>query len=194
VSTTTSTTSTTKSYSIGNAISYIGVSMLLQFQNNLLGAISGQERVAGQGEEPNGIPVQSAASAPGDLLARFALHSKDLEATGQFYTSILGMTIKAQDDNMLCLRYDNDTSSTSNGVPTTLVFDAWNDDHETLDLGDCFDHIVVVTSAPVEDIYSWLQKERQPGPPKIFMKPTDMFGKTVMGLLDPNGYKVIIAS
>ena len=65
-----------KEYSIGNCISYIGVSMLLQFQNNLLDVIKG-EKPKSQGNEPNGITVNSAASAPGDLLARIAFQSND---------------------------------------------------------------------------------------------------------------------
>lgn len=182
--------SSSKEYSIGNSISYIGVSMLLQFQNNLLGVISGQQSVAPQGDEPNGIPVQSAASAPGDFLARLAFHSKDLESTLEFYTSVLGMTVKAHDDTMLCLRYDNDCFK--RGVPTTLVFDKLGTD-EPLELGDCFDHVVVATRTPVDKLYDQFQNNPLCDK-RIFMKPTDMFGKQVMGLIDPNGYKVIIAS
>lgn len=185
--------SNTKKYSIGNAISYVGVSMLLQFQNNLLGLVSGESKIEPPGTEPNGIPVQSAASAPGDFLARLALHSNNLKATHEFYTSTLGMEAKAQDDNMLCLRYDNDCFQ-GGGVPTTLVFDALPSGEE-VEVGDCFDHVVVATSVPVDDLYQRFQKENQGSPaPTIFMKPTNMFGKQVMGLIDPNGYKVIIAS
>jgi catechol 2,3-dioxygenase-like lactoylglutathione lyase family enzyme len=173
-----------ESYSIGNAISYIGVSMLLQFQNNLLGAIQGESPQA-QGEEPNGIPVQSSASAPGDLLARIAFKSNNLQSTHQFYTDILGMDAKAQDDDMVCLRYDN--ACFKGGVPTTLVFEK---EIGEIHVGDCFDHFVIATKTSIEDLYSWLQQHDT----KIFMKPTDMFGKKVMGLIDPNGYKVIIAS
>ena len=175
------------SYSIGNALSYIGVSMLLQFQNNLLGAITG-ESPQEQGKEPNGIPVQSSASAPGDLLARIAFRSRDLSSTHDFYTTILGMDAKAQDDEMVCLRYDN--SCFQGGVPTTLVFEK---EQGEIEVGDCFDHLVIATKASIEDLYSRLQEEEQQGT-KIFMKPTEMFGKKVLGLIDPNGYKVIIAS
>ena len=173
------------SYSIGNALSYIGVSMLLQFQNNLLGAITG-ESPKEQGNEPNGIPVQSSASAPGDLLARIAFRSRDLSLTHDFYTTILGMNAKAQDDEMVCLRYDN--ACFKGGVPTTLVFEK---EEGEIDVGDCFDHLVIATKASIEDLYSRLQGQQGT---KIFMKPTEMFGKKVLGLIDPNGYKVIIAS
>lgn len=174
-----------ESYSIGNAISYIGVSMLLQFQNNLLGAIQGESPQT-QGEEPNSIPVQSSASAPGDLLARIALKSRDLVATHQFYTTALGMDAKAQDNDMVCLRYDN--ACFTSGVPTTLVFEKEEGD---IEMGDCFDHFVIATKTSIEDLYALLQKQQDT---KIFMKPTEMFGKKVMGLIDPNGYKVILAS
>jgi catechol 2,3-dioxygenase-like lactoylglutathione lyase family enzyme len=177
-----------KSYSIGNSISYIGVSMLLQFQSNLLGAITGLETPESQGDEPNGISVQSAASAPGDFLARLALKSNSLEATYKFYTTVLGMKVKAEDETMLCLRYDNDCFS--GGVPTTLVFDA---EKGEIEVGDCFDHFAIATSVAINDIYSrCLEDEHCKN--KIFMKPTNMFGKEVMGVMDPNGYKVIIAS
>jgi catechol 2,3-dioxygenase-like lactoylglutathione lyase family enzyme len=174
-----------ENYSIGNVISHIGVSMLLQFQNNLLGLITGDEQIKPQGEEPNGIPVQSAASAPGDFLSRFALNSNDLASTLDFYTSVLGMEAKAQDDNMLCLRYDN--ACFAAGVPTTLVFENAPTENNNLDMGNCFDHLVIATKTDIHDIYEQSQDR------KVFMKPTEMFGKTVMGLIDPNGYKVIIA-
>lgn len=178
-----------ESYSVGNAISYIGVSMLLQFQNNLLGAIIGNETPQSQGDEPNGIPVQSAASAPGDFFARLALKSNDLAATQQFYTSVLGMEVKAQDETMLCLRYNN--KCFTGGVPITLVFDAV-EKGDVIQVGDCFDHFVIATSTSVEDLFQ--QQFSTQDQCKIFMKPTDMFGKKVMGLMDPNGYKVILAS
>jgi catechol 2,3-dioxygenase-like lactoylglutathione lyase family enzyme len=172
-----------KNYSIGNVLSYVGVSMLLQFQNNLLGALRGDEKPKSQGDEPNGIPVNSAASAPGDFFARLALKSNDFVATNEFYTSVLGMDSRGQDEKMLCLRYDNDCFS--GGIPTTLVFDATT---EELDVGDCFDHLVVATKADINELHSQMKAER------IFMKPTEMFGKQVMGLFDPNGYKVVICS
>jgi catechol 2,3-dioxygenase-like lactoylglutathione lyase family enzyme len=185
-----------ENYSVGNVISYIGVSMLLQFQNNLLGAITGEEQPRSQGEEPNGIPVTSAASAPGDFLARLCLKSNDLAATCEFYTSVLGMEAKAQDDQMICLRYDNDCFSA--GIPTTLCFEAATTSTsstttttEELDMGDCLDHVAVATQTSIEEIY---QRSKSHSGCKIFMKPTEMFGKEVMGLVDPNGYKIVIAS
>jgi len=174
----------TENYQLGNALSYIGVSMLLQFQNNLVGAIEGIKPKS-EGKEPNGITVRSSASAPGDFLARFALRTNDLDKTEEFYTSVLGMENKARDEKMLCLRYDNDCFT--GGVPTTLVFDRFEDD---LEIGDCFDHIVIATKTNVNDVFDLLTEQEC----KIFMKPTKMFGKDVMGLIDPNGYKVILAS
>ena len=187
-----SSSSKESSYSIGNAISYIGVSMLMQFQNNLLGVITGQETPDAQGDEPNGIRVQSVASAPGDFLARLALQTTNLTATQQFYTNILGMEAKAQDETMLCLRYDN--ACFTGGVPTTLVFDVISPPPPPdgkIQVGDCFDHFVIATKASIEDLHAQFSTNDQC---RIFMKPTNMFGKQVMGLVDPNGYKVILAS
>jgi catechol 2,3-dioxygenase-like lactoylglutathione lyase family enzyme len=174
-------------YSIGNVISYIGVSMLLQFQSNLLGIITGEEKPKKQCDDPNGIPVKSSASAPGDFLSRLTLKSSNLESTYDFYTTLLGMDCKAQDDNMICLRYDNDCFQS--GVPTTLVFESVPT-NTTLDPGQCFDHLAVATTASIQRVYDKLHQQTDY---KIFMKPTEMFGKQVMGLIDPNGYKVVLA-
>jgi catechol 2,3-dioxygenase-like lactoylglutathione lyase family enzyme len=168
-------------YELGNVVEHIGVSMLLQFQNNLLGAASG-EKPQEQGEEPNGILVKSAASAPGDYFSRISFKSKDLASTQEFYSSLLGMEVPAADEQMLCMRY----KSQPYGVPTTLVFEATKDE---LIMGNCFDHLVIETSVNIDAQYERLQCEG-----RIFMKPTEMFGKKVMGIKDPNGYKVIIAS
>ena len=202
-------------YSIGNCVSYIGMSMLLTYQmtqpDGLLNVIRsaktpppGVELPPPQpDQEINGIPIQSVASAPGDYFARLALSTKQLEATADFYTTVLGMNIKAQDDTTLCLRYepeirngdDNDNNNDPlvqfNGIPTTLVFDLLED--AALDMGDCFDHLAILTYAPIDPLYERIQESKNL-PTNIFMKPTDMFGKRVMGLMDPNGYKIVLAS
>ena len=186
-------------FQLGNVISYIGVSMLLQYKDNLLlkKAVTGEEKpIMDQGMEPNGIPVRSSASAPGDYLSRLALTSRNLTATQNFYTSMLGMSIKAKDQTMVCLRFDDHPIQEGTeqgqggrigGVPITLVFEATE---EELKLGDCFDHIVVATSADIMEQYERIKRCNG----TIFMKPTEMFGKQVMGVMDPNGYKVILAS
>ncbi|KAL3934157.1 MAG: hypothetical protein SGARI_003513 [Bacillariaceae sp.] len=156
--------------------------MLLQFENNLLGVITGDEAPKQQAEEPNGIAVKSSASAPGDYFARFALKTNNLEATHAFYTGVLGMECKAEDDTMVCLRYENDVFQA--GVSTTLLFDATGEEIET---GDCFDHIAITTDADISALFDSMQDQ------KVFMKPTEMFGKQVLGLLDPSGYKVVLA-
>jgi catechol 2,3-dioxygenase-like lactoylglutathione lyase family enzyme len=225
-------------YRLGNEIRYIGISKLLLFQNNLLGVITGDATKkekggmggsdsGGDGEvkEPNGIDVQFSASAPGDFFARFCLRSNDLPATSTFYSTVLGMDIKAQDDQMLCLRYDNiNFPSSTYGVATTLVFDA-SDKTTPIEKGDCLDHIAITTSSSVDELYNRItisamttqssQQSRQVDETttttsgdsnnvtaddkdsnndvKIFMKPTEMFGRRVMGLIDPNGYKVVVA-
>jgi catechol 2,3-dioxygenase-like lactoylglutathione lyase family enzyme len=192
-----------ETYSVGNIISYIGISKLLQFQNNLLGAIIANDgkqvqkkEIEQEQEEPNGIPIKSVASAPGDYIAQFTLKSKNLTSTSDFYTAILGMDNKAQDDKLLCLRYNNnDKSSSSLGVPTTLVFENFVDDDNddvVLEKGDCFDHIAIQTTSSniVDNLYKDVVSQQNNN---VFMKPTTMFGMKVIGLLDPNGYKVVIA-
>lgn len=172
-----------ETFQLGNAIQHIGVSMLSQFKNNLLGAITGTTPLP-QGDEPNGIRVISAASAPGDLFSRISLRSNDLTATTEFYSSLLGMTAAAADEQMVCLRF---LKSQPYGVSTTLVFEASND---AVVRGNCFDHLVIATTADIDEQYDRLNRKGT----TITIKPTIMFGKKVMGLRDPNGYKVIIAS
>lgn len=180
------TTNTKKDFSIGNVISYIGLSMLLAIKKNknpLEMMMRKEESNDDKNMEPNGIQVQSSASAPGDYLARLALMSNNnLDETQAFYTSILGMDTKARDESMLCLRYDNERFS---GVQTTLIFINTSDE---LNMGDCLDHFVIDTKMNIEEFYTSLDGE------KVFMKPTKMFGRDVMGLLDPNGYKIILAT
>jgi catechol 2,3-dioxygenase-like lactoylglutathione lyase family enzyme len=210
-----------KQFELGTSISYIGLSLLLQFQNNLLGVITGSDKPPKAPKpEPNGIPVQYCASAPGDYLCRLALKSNNLPATLEFYTTVLGMDAKAQDETMICLRYDNNndtpsegssssssSSGSSSGVPTTLLFDATptmttttttttaaNEDDTTSNKiikGNCLDHIAIGTSASIEEQY---ERIKSLGTCSIFMNPTEMFGQTVMGVIDPNGYKVVLAS
>jgi catechol 2,3-dioxygenase-like lactoylglutathione lyase family enzyme len=193
-----------ETYSVGNIISYIGISKLLQFQNNLLGAIIAndgkqvqkKEKQQEQEEEPNGIPIKLVASAPGDYIAQFTLKSKNLTSTSDFYTTILGMENKAQDEQLLCLRYNNNDKSSSSpslGVPTTLVFENVVDDDVVLEKGDCFDHIAIQTTSSnaIDNLYEEVDTNNCSY--NLFMKPTTMFGMKVIGLLDPNGYKVVIA-
>eukprot|EP00547_Thalassionema_nitzschioides_P012075 CAMPEP_0194264524 /NCGR_PEP_ID=MMETSP0158-20130606/47628_1 /TAXON_ID=33649 /ORGANISM="Thalassionema nitzschioides, Strain L26-B" /LENGTH=278 /DNA_ID=CAMNT_0039004765 /DNA_START=62 /DNA_END=898 /DNA_ORIENTATION=- len=174
-----------ESFKLGNSLSYIGVSMLLQFQDNLLGALTG-EKPEGQGDEPNGILVRSSASAPGDYFCRFCLKSRNLVETNDFYTSVLGMDAKAVDADMLCLRYD--ATAGMKGVPTTIVFERSDDE---LDRGKCFDHLVITTSLDINEQYKRIKETHESA---IYMIPTEMFGKTVMGIRDPNQYKIILAS
>jgi catechol 2,3-dioxygenase-like lactoylglutathione lyase family enzyme len=173
---------TTTDFQLGTCLSYIGVSMLLQFQNNLRGAASG-ETPAPQRDEPNGIPVKSSASAPGDYFCRLALKSNNLEATHDFYTNLFYMRVMAVDADMLCLRY----SAKHGGVSTTLIFEKTT---EEIVPGTCFDHVAIRTSRSVQEEY---QKLHAAGA-AIYMKPTEMFGSTVLGVRDPNGYKVVLAS
>jgi len=184
------------SFQLGNCLSYIGVSMLLQFQNNLLGALLGDEKPADQGDEPNGIIVKSAASAPGDYFCRICFKSKNLAQTNAFYTKILGMDDRAIDADMLCLRYDSPPPKNGEGgggVPTTLVFERTDNE---LDQGTCFDHLVIATSLDIDEQYERIKKmiNNENDGAEIFLPPTDMFGKRVMGMKDPNDYKIFLAS
>ncbi|CAB9497264.1 expressed unknown protein [Seminavis robusta] len=195
-----------KSFQLGNAVSYLGVSKLVQYASpqDLIAVIAGNDKDEAQliddADEPNGIPVQSCASAPGDYLARLCLHTADMQATTDFYTDILGMTVAAADDDgkMLCLRYKGGEDSSDNnkqfyGVPTTLVFEPASE----LDKGNCLDHFVIATKADMDDLYQQLQQimmeKDTENAGKLFMKPTEMFGKVVLGVMDPNGHKVILA-
>jgi catechol 2,3-dioxygenase-like lactoylglutathione lyase family enzyme len=194
------------SYQLGNAVSYIGVSKLVQYTSpkDLIDVFAGdkndKKKQTDTSAEPNGIPVQSCAAAPGDFFARLCLHTTDMEATADFYTNILGMTVPAVDENekMLCLRYKTDMAKSSfYGVPTTLVFEPLQQQH-LFDKGNCFDHFVIATQASMEKVHTQLGEllnKRQDLQKKcpIFMKPTEMFGQTVIGVIDPNGYKVIVA-
>jgi hypothetical protein len=100
------------------------------------------------------------------------------------------MEANAQDENMICLRYDNGCFPA--GVPTTFIFDHHAaTTREDLDMGDCFDHLAISTKSNVDEIY---ERTTQTPDCTIFMKPTEMFGQKVMGLIDPNGYKIVSTS
>ena len=215
-----------------HGLSYLGLSMLLKFQNKnpLLEMMKGNNDSGSDGtssndnkEENSGtssdLPVKYVASAPGDGFAQLALRSNNLlSETCDFYTTVLGMDQKAQDQRLLCLRYDQDSSSSietgnskknanPSGVATTLVFENSRGGGENADdskgprprkTADSFDHLAIRTTCSVEDLYQNILKGNvnnsdDTKPVAVFMKPTPMFGSTVLGLIDPNGYKVVIA-
>lgn len=192
------TTKKEQNYTVGNVISHIGISRLLRFQADrehlrelLMGGEEGASKdESGTGEsqeEPNGIPTQMTAAAPGDFFARFSLRSRDLDATRHFYTAVVGMKLCLGDENVAILRYDNECFPS--GVPTTLVFER-AEESEALVPGDCFDHLAIRTKHNIRDIYEHVSALEC----DIFMKPTRMFGSEVMGVMDPNGFKVVIAA
>ena len=191
---------------IGNVLNYVGVSLLLQFQqgdkNGLQGFLSATSSTTtttssssskGDDGEPHGIPVKSCASSPGDYLCRICLKSNNLQATRAFYQNILGMHVAAADESQLCLRYKTD-ADTSFGVPTTLVFEGSN---EKLNHGTCWDHLAIRTTVNVMELFDRLKQQKQQQDEQdatiIYMHPTPMFGMMVMGLRDPSGYKVVLA-
>lgn len=181
--------SPTQKFELGNIMNYIGVSKLMQFQTGNLRELL--ESSCGETEddpvEPHGIPVQSCAASPGDFLCRLCLQSNNLEATQAFYVDTLGMQVAAGDQSQLCLRYQPPDSDTAYGVPTTLVFDGTN---KILQHGTCWDHLAIQTTTSIQALH---QRLLQDDDAFVYMNPTEMFGLTVMGLRDPNGYKVVLA-
>lgn len=168
---------------------------------------------ANSGDEQSLFPIKYVASAPGDGFAQLALFSDNkLVETCDFYTNVLGMDQKAQDRNMLCLRYDN---TNANGVTTTLIFE--NRQTEAKAETRCsVDHLVIRTTTGIEGLYrnileenerkeeqkqqkieieieSESESEIEDEPPvAVYMKPAAMFGVHVLGLIDPNGYKIVV--
>lgn len=178
----------TDNYKLGNIINYLGISLLLQFQGNLEGLISGQTKAKAQDPEPHGIPVKSCASSPGDFICRLCLKSNNLQKTREFYEDVLGMEVAAADDSQLCVRYTSSRLVPSEyGVPTALVFEGTN---EKLDHGTCLDHLAIRTNVSINELF---QKLKSIDGITVFMNPNEMFGSTVMGVMDPNGYKIVLA-
>lgn len=179
----------TENCQIENVLNYIGVCLLLQFQGNLKGLIMGEDKAKQEGQEPNGVPVKSCASSPGDYLSRICLKSNNLLKTQAFYKDLLGMKVAAADELQLCLRYSSDSGGNYNnyGVPTTPVFEGTN---EKLDHGTCSDNLAIRTTTSIHQLYEQWQNCDDA---VIYLKPTEMFGSVVMGLRDHNGYKVVLA-
>jgi hypothetical protein len=56
-------------------------------------------------------------------------------------------------------------------------------------MGNSFDHLVIGTAS----VYAAAEAIQEKGfPDCIFLSPTPMFGTTVMGITDPNGYKLYL--
>lgn len=178
---------------LGNAIHYIGLSMLLGMKN-LMTAAAG-ETSSNVECDPNGIEVRSVASAPGDFLARVCLRadtSKEdvFSKTTDFY-ELLGMELMAADEHDICLRYTNTNDSIQRqGVATTLVFSKFSD-NETLKMGNCLDHFAIST-VDIQGAAAVLRESLEAPDETIFLEPTPMFDTQVMGLNDPSGYKVYL--
>ena len=144
--------------------------------------------------DPNGLEVRSVASGPGDYFCRVCLRSSGgdtsgvdaLRRTEEFYTQALGMKTLAEDDDMVCLRCPKGGDY---GASITLVFERGNSD-VPLEHGNCFDHMVISTK-DVDEAAAVLRTKLPDD--AIFMEPQDMFGSRIMGLKDPNGYKVYLA-
>ena len=188
-----------------HGLSYLGLSMLLKFQNKnrllelMMGKSNEESKDSPEEKDDNNehdfFPVKYVASAPGDGIAQLALLSDDkLVETCDFYTNVLGMDQKAQDAKLLCLRYDGNAPT---GVATTLVFEnkPSSESNESDESGGCFDHLAINTTSSVDGLYQSIleeNKSEETNPVKIYMKPTQMFGSTILGLIDPNGYRVVV--
>ena len=202
-----------------HGLSYLGLSMLLQFRdrNPLLELMTGKssgddksdddassakENKSESKSESEDFPVKYVASAPGDGFAQLALLSDNkLVETCDFYTTVLGMDQKAQDQKLLCLRYDCEDPSKKMGVATTLVFENrvgsdYSTEASSKMQSGCFDHLAISTTSSIANLYQTILEEnestRKENPVKVYMKPTPMFGSHVLGLIDPNGYKVVL--
>jgi len=164
-----------------------------------------------QQSESSVLPIKYVASAPGDGFAQVALACNDkLVETCDFYTSLLGMDQKAQDGRLLCLRYDDNnsteddkenSSAKTNGVATTLVFENCpsESDGETND--NCLDHLAIETTSSIQGLYQSILDKNEASKNvddnndsiiSVYLEPTPMFGSTVLGLIDPNGYQVVV--
>ena len=202
-----------------HGLSYLGLSMLLQFRDRnpllelMMGKSSGDDNddddassakknKSESKSESEDFPVKYVASAPGDGFAQLALLSDNkLVETCDFYTTVLGMDQKAQDQKLLCLRYDCEDPSKKTGVATTLVFenrvgsDDSTEESSKIQSG-CFDHLAISTTSSIANLYQTIlddnESTRKENPVKVYMKPTPMFGSHVLGLIDPNGYKVVL--
>ena len=161
---------------------------------------------------PGGLfRVRSVASAPGDPFARFVLRTASKERlveTAAFYCDVLRMSeVGMPSDEEKCFRYKPVPGGALVGVPTTLVFQvadgAAMDGSSSSDGGDdeakgdgmeeaaaveCFDHLAICCSDIGAAFDHIREKDRAP----VFLEPCEMFGTTIMGLEDPNGYKVYL--
>jgi len=174
-------------FQLGNAIPYFGLSMLMGM--NLMMAAAGEKSDSTSEQDPNGIQVRPVASAPGDSFARFCLKTNGdvFGETTDFY-ELLGMELVAADEEVICLRYTSNAAVNRTGVATTLVFCKTS---EELVRGNCFDHMAIST-ANVDAAAAELRESLENPNEVIFLEPSPMFGTKIMGLNDPNGYKVYL--
>ena len=177
---------------VGNAVNYFGLSMLLGMDLKM--AAAGEKPSTTNNVDPNGLEIRSVAAAPGDFFSRICLRTSKsgekndiLSATTDFY-SRLGMEQVAGDDSLVCLRYTDKDSVPRPGVATTLVFESNPDE---LDRGNCLDHLAISTEN-VDAAAALVEATMTDPDQTIFMEPKPMFGTKIMGLYDPNGYKVYL--
>jgi len=186
------TTKINDDFVLGNAISYFGISMLRDMKNLVMAAAGEKSAGWSVANDPNGIEIRPVASAPGDVFARICFNvngsQKDVFAQTTSFYEQLGMELVAADDQVICLRYTNNKKNDS-GVATTLVFS--KSLNELLEMGNCYDHLAISTPN-VQAAATALRDALDDPDDVIFMDPCPMFGTQIMGLTDPNGYKVFL--
>ena len=151
-------------------------------------------------EDPDDLfRVRSVASAPGDPFARFVLRSKSKAAllkTVDFYCDVLQMSqVGMASEEEKCFRYKPRPGGALVGVPTTLVFqvvaeDGDDDEAAAADAAavECFDHLAICCS----DIGAAFDHISGGELAPVILEPCAMFGTKIMGLEDPNGYKIYL--
>lgn len=183
-------TKASTNFELGNAIQYLGMSMLRN-NANLFMAAAGEKSGLSVTKDPNGIELRPVASAPGDVFARVCFNvnasRNDVFAQTTFFYEQLGMELMAADEQLLCLRFTNNTND-SGVVATTLVF---SKTPQELKMGNCYDHLAISTQN-VQAAATALRDSLDNPDDAIFMDPCPMFGTQIMGLTDPSGYKVYL--
>ena len=135
---------------------------------------------------------------PGDPLAQFSLRTSSVEmlaATASFYSDVLCMSeVGAPSETQRCFRYGALPGGALEGVPVTLVFrveDGLVGDPASTQ--ECFDHIAI-SCVDVDAASAHINGNEGGEAPlaPVILEPCDMFGTRIMGVSDPNGYKVYL--
>lgn len=154
---------------------------------------------AAPARDPSGLlEVRSVPAAPGDPFAHLCLRARsreDLEASTAFYCDALRMRqVGMASDQERTFRYAPLDGGAMAGVPTTLIFRLGAEEAaggvagESEEPLEVFDHLAICC----RDVDAAFEHIRGQGIAPIILEPRDMFGTRIMGLEDPNGYKVYL--